>query len=171
MNEERIQSMKKGARIINCARGGLIDEKALYDALSSGHLAGAALDVFETEPPTDSPLLTLDNIVLTPHLGASTKEAQNMAGTEIAQQISVFLQTGEPINAINLPPVSSAELIKIAPYMTLAERLGHLLGAMMAGPVKNLEIALCGDATERDVHSISTQGLVGFSGCPYVSAG
>jgi D-3-phosphoglycerate dehydrogenase / 2-oxoglutarate reductase len=164
MNEERIQSMKKGARIINCARGGLIDEKALYDALSSGHLAGAALDVFETEPPTDSPLLTLDNIVLTPHLGASTKEAQNMAGTEIAQQISVFLQTGEPINAINLPPVSSAELIKIAPYMTLAERLGHLLGAMMAGPVKNLEIALCGDATERDVHSISTQGLVGFLG-------
>jgi D-3-phosphoglycerate dehydrogenase / 2-oxoglutarate reductase len=162
MNAERIQSMKKGARIVNCARGGLVDEKALYDALSSGHLAGAALDVFETEPPVDSPLLGLDNVVLTPHLGASTKEAQNMAGTEIAQQIAVFLQTGEPINAINLPPVSAAELIKIGPYMTLAERLGHLVGAMMEGPVKNLEIALCGDATERDVNSISTQGLVGF---------
>ncbi len=162
MNAERIQSMKKGARIINCARGGLVDEKALYEALVSGHLAGAALDVYDSEPPTGSPLLELDNVVLTPHLGASTKEAQNMAGTEIAQQIAVFLHTGEPINAINLPPVSAAELIKIGPYMILAERLGHLIGPMVKSPVKNIEIALCGDAAERDVHTISTQGLVGF---------
>ncbi len=162
MNAERIQSMKKGARIINCARGGLVDETALYDALVSGHLAGAALDVFENEPPANSPLLELDNIVMTPHLGASTEEAQNMAGTEIAQQISVFLQTGEPINAINLPPVSAAELIKIGPYMSLAQRLGHLIGPMIEGPIRNLEIALCGDAAERDVHTISTQGLIGF---------
>ena len=94
MNAERIQSMKKGARIINCARGGLLDETALYQALKSGHLAGAALDVFAIEPPTDSPLLTLDNVVLTPHLGASTEEAQNTAGSEIAQQVAVYLQTG-----------------------------------------------------------------------------
>jgi D-3-phosphoglycerate dehydrogenase / 2-oxoglutarate reductase len=162
MNAERIQSMKKGARVINCARGGLIDEQALYEALKSGQLAGAALDVFENEPPMDSPLLELENVVLTPHLGASTKEAQNTAGMEIAQQIAVFLQTGEPINAINLPPVSSAELIKIGPYMTLAQRLGNLIGPMVLGPIKNLEFALCGDAAERDVNTISTEGLVGF---------
>ena len=162
MNAERIQSMKKGARIINCARGGLLDETALYQALKSGHLAGAALDVFAIEPPTDSPLLTLDNVVLTPHLGASTEEAQNTAGSEIAQQVAVYLQTGEPINAINLPPVSAAELIKIGPYMSLAQRLGKLLGPMISGPVKHLETSLCGDAAERDVHTISTEALVGF---------
>ncbi|NKB38319.1 MAG: phosphoglycerate dehydrogenase [Gammaproteobacteria bacterium] len=162
MNAERIASMKKGSRIVNCARGGLIDEHALYEALSSGHLAGAALDVFETEPPVNSPLLGLDNIVLTPHLGASTKEAQTTAGSEIAQQVAVYLQTGEPINAINLPPVSAAELIRIGPYMTLAQRLGNLLGPMISGPVKNLEIALCGDAAERDVNTVCTEGLVGF---------
>jgi len=162
MNAGRIRSMKKGARIVNCARGGLIDEHALFEALQSGHLAGAALDVFEKEPPKDSPLLGLENIVLTPHLGASTREAQTTAGSEIAQQVTVYLQTGEPINAINLPPVSAAELIKIGPYMTLTRRLGILLGPMVQGPVKQLEIALCGDAAERDVHSISTEGLAGF---------
>ena len=162
MDAERIQSMKKGARIINCARGGLIDEDALYEALKSGHLAGAALDVYANEPPVDSPLLQLENIVLTPHLGASTKEAQNTAGAEIAQQVAVYVQTGEPINAINLPPVSSEELVKIAPYMTLAERLGKLLGPMVEGPVKNLEIQLCGDIADRDVKTIGTQALVGF---------
>lgn len=162
MNAERINSMKKGARIINCARGGLIDEEALYQALKSGHLAGAALDVFETEPPTDSPLLELDNVVLTPHLGASTTEAQTTAGSEIAQQVAVYLQTGEPINAINLPPVSAAELIKIGPYLTLAQGLGRLLGPMISEPARNLEISLCGDAAERDVHTLSTEALVGF---------
>ncbi len=162
MNAQRIQSMKKGARLINCARGGLVDEQALYEALKSGHLAGAALDVFEKEPPLDSPLLSLDNIVLTPHLGASTTEAQTTAGSEIAQQIAVYLDTGEPINAINLPPVSAEELIKIAPYLTLAQGLGRLLGPMIPEAVKNLEVSLCGDAAERDINTISTQALIGF---------
>lgn len=162
LNKTRIQSMKTGARIINCARGGLIDEQALYEALKSGHLAGAALDVFENEPPTGSPLLELDNIVLTPHLGASTQEAQTTAGLEIARQIAVYLQTGEPINAINLPPVSSEELIKLKPYLTLAHRLGQLLGPMFERPVKTLEVSLCGDAANRDTHSVATEGLVGF---------
>lgn len=162
MNAERLQSMKKGARLVNCARGGLVDEQALYEVLRSGHLAGAALDVFEKEPPTDSPLLELDNVVLTPHLGASTREAQTTAGSEIAQQVMVYLQTGEPINAINLPPVSTAELIKIGPYLTLAQRLGKLIGSMITGPVKSLEISLCGDTAERDVHTVCTEGLVGF---------
>ena len=162
LNAERIKSMKKGARIINCARGGLIDEQALYEALKSGHLGGAALDVYEHEPPTGSPLLTLDNVVLTPHLGASTKEAQTTAGLEIARQIAVYLQTGEPINAINLPPVSADELVKLQPYLTLAHRLGQVLGPMIQGPVRNLEISLSGDAAARDLRSVSTEGLVGF---------
>lgn len=162
MNAERIQSMKPGARIINCARGGLIDEQALFEALESGHLAGAALDVYENEPPEGSPLLGLENVVLTPHLGASTEEAQTTAGLEIARQVAVYLQTGEPINAINLPPVTSDELIKLKPYLALAHRLGQLLGPMIQGPIKTLEVSLSGDAAERDVHSITTEGLVGF---------
>lgn len=162
LNADRIKSMKKGARVINCARGGLIDEQALYDALKDGHLAGAALDVYEHEPPTDSPLLTLDNVVLTPHLGASTKEAQATAGLEIARQVAVYLQTGEPINAINLPPVSAEEMVKLQPYLGLANRLGKLLGPMMEGPVRNLEVTLSGEASARDVRSVSTEALVGF---------
>ncbi len=162
INAERIGLMKQGARIINCARGGLIDEHALYEALQAGHLAGAALDVFAKEPPLDSPLLALDNIVLTPHLGASTREAQDTAGVEIARQVATYLQTGEPINAINLPPVSSEELIKIAPYMILSKRLGILLGPMIQEPVQNLEVSLCGDAAERDIKTICTESLAGF---------
>lgn len=162
MNAERINSMKKGARIINCARGGLIDEEALYEALHSGHLAGAALDVYASEPPEGSKLFELDNIVLTPHLGASTREAQDMAGAEIAQQVATYLQTGEPINAINLPPVSSAELIKLNPYMTLSRRLGKLLAPMIAGPIRTLEVSLCGDIADCDVKTIATEALVGF---------
>jgi D-3-phosphoglycerate dehydrogenase len=158
----RIASMKPGARIINCARGGLIDEKALYEALASGRLAGAALDVFETEPPVDSPLLKLDNVVLTPHLGASTHEAQIAAGREIARQVAVYLKTGEPINAINLPAVSADELQRLTPYLRLARRLGRLLGSMIDEPIRQLEVTLSGDAAERDLRSIAIEGLAGL---------
>jgi len=162
INADRIASMQPGARLINCARGGLVDEQALYEALESGHLAGAALDVFESEPPTDSPLLKLENIVLTPHLGASTHEAQIAAGLEIAQQVTIYLQTGEPINAINLPPVSADELVKLQPYMILARRLGKLLASMVDAPIQKIEVCLYGDVTQRDIRSISIEGLVGF---------
>ncbi len=162
MNADRIRAMQPGARLINCARGGLIDEAALYDALQSGHLAGAALDVFSVEPPQDSPLLTLDNVLLTPHLGASTREAQAAAGMEIAQQICIYLRTGEPINAINLPAVSSEELVKLQPYLALAGRLGKLLGCMIPEPAHRFEVTLFGEAAERDLASIATEGLVGL---------
>ena len=118
--------MKPGARLINCARGGLVDEAALYDALRNGHLAGVALDVFSREPPDDSPLLSLDNVLLTPHLGASTHEAQAATGMEIAQQICIYLRTGEPINAINLPAVSAEEMVKLQPYLVLTRRPRHI---------------------------------------------
>ena len=162
LNTARIAQMKKGARLINCARGGLVDEAALYDALQSGRLAGAALDVFVKEPPGDTPLFELGNIVFTPHLGASTAEAQTAAGLEIARQIAVYLQTGEPINAINLPPVSGEELAKLKPYMILARRLGKVLGHMVDAPIRRLDVTLSGGATERDIRSISTEGLVGL---------
>ena len=162
MNAERINAMKPGARLINCARGGLVDEDALFDALSKGTLGGAALDVFSREPPEGSPLLTLDNVLLTPHLGASTREAQAAAGMEIAQQVCIYLRTGEPVNAINLPTVSSEELVKLQPYMKLARRLGKLLGHMLPGSVRQLEVSLFGDAAARDMRSISTEGLVGL---------
>ncbi|MEX2352755.1 MAG: phosphoglycerate dehydrogenase [Gammaproteobacteria bacterium] len=162
ISAERIRMMKPTTRIINVARGGLIDEKALYDALKAGKLGGAALDVFETEPPGNSPLFELDNVVFTPHLGASTDEAQVAAGYELARQIAIYLDTGEAINAINLPPVSAEELGKLQPYMILARRLGQLLGNMVDEPVSEIEVALSGEASERDIRSISVESLVGL---------
>ena len=162
MNADRINAMKPGARLINCARGGLVDEDALYDAIRDERLAGAALDVFSREPPEGSPLLTLDNVLLTPHLGASTREAQAAAGLEIAQQVCIYLKTGEPINAINLPTVSSEELVKLQPYLVLARRLGKLLGHMIPEPVRRFEVSLFGEAAKRDSSSIATEGLVGL---------
>lgn len=162
MGSGRIKAMKPGARLINCARGGLVDEAALYEALRDGHLAGAALDVFSREPPEDSPLLTLDNVLLTPHLGASTREAQAATGMEIAQQICIYLRTGEPINAINLPAVSADELVKLQPYLSLTRSLGKLLGQMIPGPIRQFEVTLFGEAAERDMTSIATEGLVGL---------
>ena len=162
INADRINAMKPGALIINVARGGLIDENALYSALKDRKIAGAALDVFENEPPGESPLFKLDNIVFTPHLGASTDEAQTAAGFELARQITIYLQTGEPINAINLPPVTSEELMKLQPYLQLVNGLGKLLGQMIDSPIKQLDVTLCGEATERDMRSISVESLIGL---------
>ena len=127
-----IAQMKRGVRIINCARGGLIVEKDLYDALVSGHVAGAALDVFETEPATESPLFRLENVVCTPHLGASTKEAQENVALQIAEQMSDFLLTGAVTNAINMPSVSAEDAPRLKPYMELARLLGAFAGQLSA---------------------------------------
>jgi len=164
ISRERIEKMKKGARIINCARGGLVDEDALYEALESGHLAGAALDVYNQEPPKDSPLFTLSNIVFTPHLGASTREAQTAAGTEIAQQIATYLQTGEPVNAINLPRVSAEVLKSMQPYLTLSNRLGQLVSGMIEDPVTQVEVTAYGDIAKMDTRALTTECLIGLLG-------
>ncbi|MGD0959879.1 MAG: phosphoglycerate dehydrogenase [Methylomonas sp.] len=162
IGREQLALMKKSARLINCARGGLVDEQALYAALSEHRLAGAALDVYEEEPPKNSPLLALNNIVFTPHLGASTSEAQAAVSLEIARQAVKYLQTGEAVNALNLPRLSSEELHKAQPFMTLARTLGKLLLGLIDQPLQNLEVALYGHAAHVKIRPVSTEALVGF---------
>jgi D-3-phosphoglycerate dehydrogenase len=130
LSRDSLAKTKRGVRIINCARGGLIDETALYDALQSGHVAGAALDVFETEPAIDSPLFTLDNVVCTPHLGAATTEAQENVALQVAEQISDFLLTGAVTNAINMASISAEDAPRLKPYMELCRLLGSFAGQL-----------------------------------------
>jgi D-3-phosphoglycerate dehydrogenase / 2-oxoglutarate reductase len=130
LSRDALAKTRKGVRIINCARGGLLDEAALADALNAGHIAGAALDVFETEPATDSPLFGLDNVVCTPHLGAATAEAQENVALQVAEQISDFLLTGAVTNAINMPSVSAEDAPRLKPYMELCRLLGSFAGQL-----------------------------------------
>ena len=130
LSREALAKTKKGVRIINCARGGLLDEAALADAIRSGHVAGAALDVFETEPATDSPLFGLENVVCTPHLGAATAEAQENVALQVAEQMSDFLLTGAVTNAINMPSVSAEEAPRLKPYLELCRLLGAFAGQL-----------------------------------------
>ncbi|HET6308035.1 MAG TPA: phosphoglycerate dehydrogenase [Rhodopila sp.] len=130
LSREALAKTKKGVRIINCARGGLLDEAALADAIKSGHVAGAALDVFETEPATDSPLFGLENVVCTPHLGAATSEAQENVALQVAEQMSDFLLTGAVTNAINMASVSAEEAPRLKPYLELCRLLGAFAGQL-----------------------------------------
>jgi D-3-phosphoglycerate dehydrogenase len=153
--------MKKSAMLINCARGGLVDEAALYEALRNRQIAGAALDVYENEPPVGSPLLDLDNIVFTPHLGASTNEAQEAVSVEIARQAALYLQTGEAVNALNLPRLSAEDLKKSFEFINLATLLGKVLFGLATQPLQKLEVATFGRAAEVAVRPISVGALVG----------
>lgn len=125
-----IAKMRKGTRLINCARGGLVVEADVKAALDSGHLAGAAFDVFEVEPATDSPLFGMEQVIATPHLGASTEEAQENVAIQVAEQVSDFLLTGAVVNAINMPSVSAEDAPRLKPYMALAEQLGGFAGQL-----------------------------------------
>jgi D-3-phosphoglycerate dehydrogenase len=162
INRNRLAIMKSSARLINCARGGLIDEEALFDALQKGQLAGAALDVYENEPPLDSPLLKLDNIVFTPHLGASTEEAQTAVGVEIAKQIATFLNSGEAINAVNMPRIATEEALTLKPYQEIARKLGQLLALMVPSAIKQLEVSLHGQIASCDPRPVAVEALVGL---------
>lgn len=162
IDAERIARLKKGARLINCARGGLVDEAALVAALESGHLAGAALDVFVQEPPKESPLLKLDSVVLTPHLGASTAEAQQAVAVRIAEDIARFLTTGAAETAVNLPRISGEQLGRTRPYQELAQALGRLVCALSDGPIRELELRLSGAVAELDPRPITAAALVGL---------
>jgi D-3-phosphoglycerate dehydrogenase / 2-oxoglutarate reductase len=162
INATRLATMKRGARLINCARGGLVDEAALVDALNSGHIAGAALDVYEKEPPTGSPLLALDNVVLTPHLGASTEEAQQAVSIRIARAVVKFLATGAAETAVNLPRVTSEQLARTIPYQQLAHALGRLVGSICEDPISELVVRLFGRVAELDSRPITAEALVGL---------
>ena len=130
LSREALAKTKRGVRIVNCARGGLVDEAGLAEMVKSGHVAGAALDVFETEPATDNPLFALENVVCTPHLGASTAEAQENVALQVAEQMSDFLLTGAVSNAINMPAVSAEDAPRLRPYMELCRLLGAFAGQL-----------------------------------------
>ena len=161
LDKTRIAAMKPGARIINCARGGLVDEGALFEALTSGHIAGAALDVYVEEPPTGSPLLTLDNIVLTPHLGASTQEAQQAVSIQIAQDIANFLATGAAETAVNLPRITTEQFGRSRPYQELAHSLGRLVGALREEPIDELVVRLFGHVANSQLAADHGRGSCG----------
>ncbi|MBA2271723.1 MAG: phosphoglycerate dehydrogenase [Chthoniobacterales bacterium] len=163
LNATRLSETKRGVRIINCARGGLIDETALAEALQNGQVAAAALDVFETEPlPLDSPLRALSNIVLTPHLGASTAEAQESVGIEIAQSIRAALLDGTIRNAVNMPNLDAKTLAIIGPHLRFGEKLGRFLSQLAPKRAEHLNINYSGKVNEVDTTAITRSVLKGF---------
>ena len=148
INKDTIAKMKDGVRIINCARGGIINEADLKDALDSGKVAGAALDVFETEPATENPLFGYENVVCTPHLGAATTEAQVNVAIQVAEQMSDFLMNGAVTNALNMPSISAEDAPKLKPYMKLSEQLGSLAGQITESAISHITIEYEGSVAE-----------------------
>lgn len=162
-NAQTLEKLKPGVRLINCARGGIYDEKALAEALMSGHVKGAALDVFETEPPDkDNPLLSLPNVIVTPHLGASTEEAQVKVAQELAETLRDFFLTGAVRNAVNLPAVDAEQYKELEPYLVLCENLGKFVTQMVGGPIQQLKIEYAGDISLKNTTPLTLAVLKGF---------
>ena len=176
IDAEQFAVMKDGVRIINCARGGIINEEALADAVKSGKVAGAALDVFVNEPPFDSPLMDLDNVIMTPHLGASTEEAQINVAVSVADEVISVLNGGSAKNAINIPSVKPEVMAVLAPYIKLAETMGSVAGQLMGGNCEKAEIGYYGEISEKDTRAVTVAALKGLletalgSGVNYVNA-
>ncbi|KPF89876.1 phosphoglycerate dehydrogenase [Novosphingobium sp. AAP93] len=162
LSRENLGKTRKGVRIINCARGGLVDEAALKDLMDAGHIAGAALDVFETEPAKESPLFGTPNFICTPHLGASTTEAQVNVALQVAEQMGEFLTTGGVTNALNMPSLSAEEAPKLKPYMALAERLGSLVGQLAHDNLTKIAIEVEGAAAQLNQKPITGAVLAGL---------
>lgn len=162
LSRDNLLKTKKGVRIVNCARGGLIDEAALKELLDSGHVAGAALDVFVTEPAKEHPLFGTPNFVATPHLGASTSEAQVNVAIQVAEQMADYLVNGGVTNALNMPSLSAEEAPRVKPYMELAEKLGSLVGQLAHGTIPRVSIHSEGAAAEVNQKPIVSAVLAGF---------
>jgi D-3-phosphoglycerate dehydrogenase len=162
INKKAFEKMKKGVYLINCARGGIVNERDLYEAIVSGKVAGAALDVFENEPPGDNPLLGLEQVICTPHLGASTEEAQVNVAVAVAEQIVEFLLRGTVRNAVNVPSVSAEILPHLRPYLDLAEKLGSFTAQIIQGGVREVHLQYTGDVAQYGIEPITSALLKGF---------
>lgn len=162
LDKKAFEKMKKGVMVINCARGGIINESDLYDAIKSGKVAGAALDVFANEPPGDHPLLTLDQVIATPHLGASTKEAQTNVAVAAANQIIAYLLNDTIINAVNVPSVTGEVLRQLRPILYLAEKMGIMQGQLTQGGVKSVDIEYIGQFPDLDLKPITITAIKGL---------
>ncbi len=161
VNAESLAKCRKGVRIINCARGGLVNEDALYDALKSGQVAGAALDVFEAEPATEHKLFGLPNVVCTPHLGASTTEAQENVALQVAEQMADYLISGAVTNALNMPSISAVEAPRLRPFVTLAEKLGRFAGQLTDDSITGVVIEYAGDVGDMNTRALTSAALAG----------
>ncbi len=162
LSADALNRTKKGVRIVNCARGGLVDELALRAALETGHVAGAAFDVFSTEPATDNPLFGHPHVICTPHLGASTMEAQENVALQVAEQMSDYLTRGAITNAINFPSISAEEAPKLRPFITLAERLGSFAGQLTDEGVKSIRITYQGEAALLNTRALTSSAVAGL---------
>jgi D-3-phosphoglycerate dehydrogenase len=162
INAETLAQTKKGVRLINCARGELVDEMALIDALKSGHVAGAAFDVFRDEPATQSPLFAAPNVVCTPHLGASTMEAQENVALQVAEQMSDYLLRGAITNAVNFPSISAEEAPKLKPFVELAEKLGSFAGQLTETGIKKVQIAYEGGVAQMNTKALTSAAVAGL---------
>ncbi|NOY69812.1 MAG: phosphoglycerate dehydrogenase [Deltaproteobacteria bacterium] len=163
IDKAAFDKMKNGVMLVNCARGGIVDEAALYDAMISGKVAGAALDVFSTEPPpADHPLLTLDRLIATPHLGASTLEAQTNVADDVARQIIEYLKNNNIINAVNVPAISGKLLEKLKPFIHLADRMGCAQAQFSSGKIKEIQIEYMGDFMDLDLKPVTTAFVKGL---------
>jgi D-3-phosphoglycerate dehydrogenase len=161
LSREALAKTKPGVRIVNCARGGLIDEVALKESLDSGHVAGAALDVFAEEPAKDNVLFGTRGLICTPHLGASTTEAQVNVAIQVAEQMSDFLLLGGITNAVNVPSLSAEEAPRLRPYMALAEKLGRLVGQVVGAEIRSIDVEVEGAAAELNIKPITGAVLAG----------
>ncbi len=162
IDEDAFNKMKNDTMLVNCARGGIINEAALYDALETGKIAGAALDVFETEPPGESPLMKCEKFICTPHLGASTKEAQTNVAVAVASQIIDYLKNETITNAVNAPSITGELLKNLGPFLSLGDRIGALQAQLIAGPLKEVVVEYTGDFHGLDMSPVTTAVLKGF---------
>jgi D-3-phosphoglycerate dehydrogenase / 2-oxoglutarate reductase len=161
LSREALAKAQKGVRIINCARGGLVDEEALANALKSGHVAGAAFDVFAEEPASSNPLFGLPNVICTPHLGASTNEAQENVALQVAEQMSDYLLRGAITNAVNFPSISAEEAPRVKPFVALAEKLGSFLGQLTESAVKGIRVVYEGKVCELNTKPMTAAAIAG----------